>query len=596
MLPIGAYSKLGFRAYRQAPETLLLFVALIFAFPCTTKAQQAGLSQDQAIDKMIARERQEVIAIDKYTPIIETYIQEMKPDKELGNVPVKDHYFLGLANLPKGVVENSLLGRSKSNFSARGPLAHLFQYFSTQYQPEGFLQMLFVDRKDLDRTHYRYDYVRREFLGEVRCLVFDVTPRPGSGKFRFKGRIWANEQDYTIVRFNGVFTPETSGTGFNVHFDSWRANLQPGEWLPTYVFSQETSLKGSLGTTMRFKSQTRLWGYNLKNAAHESEFSEMQVEAPGAIQDQAQASQDPSPVEAQRLWEREAEDNAVERLQRTGFIAPSGTVDKVLATVVNNIEVTNNLDIEPEIRCRVLLTSTLESFAIGHTIVLSRGLLDVLPDEASLATMLAEEVGTILVTKRTTEAFGFNDVTNIPPTEVVARLTFHATPEEEKEANEKAFTLLMKSPYKDKLKSAGLFLRQLDAEQKDLPALINPTLGNRVYLAQELVSSAPALQPANLDQISALPLGGRIKLDAWDDKVEMVKTKPIALISEREKMPFEVTPFMPYLTYYETPGAAKPATSSDQSGSGTPAGDPPQQAQPSQPPASQPQPQQQPQN
>src|SRR5207244_6109737 len=59
----------------------------------------------------------------------------------------------------------------------------------------------------------------------------------------------------------------------------------------------------------------------------------------------------------------------------------------------NNLEVTNNLDIQPEVRCRVLLTSTLESFTIGHTIVLSRGLIDVLPDEASLATMVAHELG-----------------------------------------------------------------------------------------------------------------------------------------------------------------------------------------------------------
>jgi hypothetical protein len=29
--------------------------------------------------------------------------------------------------------------------------------------------------------------------------------------------------------------------------------------------------------------------------------------------------------------------------------------------VVNNLEVTNNLDIEPDVRCRVLMTSTMES-------------------------------------------------------------------------------------------------------------------------------------------------------------------------------------------------------------------------------------------
>ena len=45
-----------------------------------------------------------------------------------------------------------------------------------QFLPDGFLQMIFIDTNGFDRQHYKFDYVRREFLGEVRCLVFDVTP------------------------------------------------------------------------------------------------------------------------------------------------------------------------------------------------------------------------------------------------------------------------------------------------------------------------------------------------------------------------------------------------------------------------------------
>src|ERR1700682_6225731 len=100
---------------------------------------------------------------------------------------------------------------------------------------------------------------------------------------------------------------------------------------------------------------------------------------------------------AQRNWDRKAEDNVVDRLERLGLLAPVGEVDKVLDTVVNNIEVTNNLDVQPEIRCRVMLTAPLESYNIGHTIVISRGFLDTLPDEASLAAVLAHELGHILL-------------------------------------------------------------------------------------------------------------------------------------------------------------------------------------------------------
>jgi len=509
---------------------------------------------DQAIDRLIAREHDELATIRRYTPIIETYIQDMKPDKEMGSIPVKDHYFLGQADLAKGVVDNSMLSKKKGKMDAFNPISHLSGLFTSSYVPEGFLQMIYIDTNGFDRQHYQFDYVRREFLGEVRCLVFDITPLPKSGRGRFKGRIWAEDQNYTIVRFNGVYTPLAGINGFNLHFDSWRLNVQPGMWLPAYVFSQESNLRDFMGGTIRFKSQTRLWGYNLKNVGRQEEFSELTIESPTAIQDQAAAQQDRSPIEAEREWQHVAEVNVLDRLQRTGLLSPPGEVDKVLETVVNNLEVTNNLDVEPEVHCRVLTTGTIEMFSIGHTIVLSRGLLDVLPDEASLATMLAQELADIIVTKPSTDQWGFNDMTNVSTVEALSHFTFKDSPEQVQMAGQKSLEILKNSPYKDKLGTAGLFLKQLDAQSKSLTALINPRLGNGVYIASQLTGTAPNLDPSKLDQISALPIGARIKLDPWSDHVELVKAKPVPLLSAREKMPFEVTPFMPFLTRYQKPG------------------------------------------
>jgi hypothetical protein len=508
---------------------------------------------DQAIDHLIAREHDEVATIRRFSPLIETYIQDMKTDKEMGAIPVKDHYFLGQADLSKGIVDNSMLGARKGKFDAFNPLTHMSGLFTSSYVPEGFLQMIYIDTNGFDRQHYQFDYVRREFLGEVRCVVFDITPLPKSGKGRFKGRVWADDQTFTIVRFNGVYTPIAGINSFNLHFDSWRLNVQPGLWLPAYIYSQESDLRDFFGGDIRFKAQTRLWGYNLKNVGRQEEFSEMTIESP-TIQDQAAQSQDRSPIEAQREWQHVAEINVLDRLQRIGLLAPPGEVDKVLETVVNNLEVTNNLDVQPEVHCRVLLTGTLEMFSIGHTIVLSRGLLDVLPDEASLATMLAQELADIIVTKPSTDQWGFNDTTNVTTTEALAHFSFKDSPAQIQMANNKALELLKNSPYKDKLASAGLFLKQLDAQSKNLPALINPHLGNRVSLSASLLSAAPTLDPTKIDQISALPVGARIKLDPWNDRVELVKAKPIPLLSAREKMPFEVTPFMPFLTRFQKPG------------------------------------------
>jgi hypothetical protein len=508
---------------------------------------------DQAIDRVIAREREEIATIRRFTPVIETYIQDMKPDKDMGAIPVKDHYFLGQADLSKGVLDRSMLEGRKGKMSAFNPIAHLGSMFSSSYIPDGFLQMIYIDTNGFDRQHYQFDYVRREFLGEVRCVVFDITPLPKSGKGRFKGRVWAEDQGFTIVRFNGVYTPVAGINGFNLHFDSWRLNVQPGLWLPAYIFSQESDLKDFMGNHVRFKSQSRLWGYNLKNVGRQEEFSELTIESPNAIQDQA-APQDRSPIEAQREWQHQAEINVLDRLQRIGLLAPPGEVDKALETVVNNLEVANNLDIQPDVHCRVMLTGTLEMFSIGHTIVLSRGLIDVLPDEASIATMLAQELADIILTKPSTDQWGFNDTTTVTATEALGHFSFKDTPEQVHQDGEKALELLKNSIYKDKLASSGLFLKQLDADSKTLPVLINPHLGNRIYLADQLISSAPNLQPTKIDQIAALPIGGRLKLDPWNDHVELNKAKPLPLLSAREKMPFEITPFMPYLTRYQKPG------------------------------------------
>jgi hypothetical protein len=55
------------------------------------------------------------------------------------------------------------------------------------------------------------------------------------------------------------------------------------------------------------------------------------------------------------------------------------------------------------------------------------------------------------------------------------------------------------------------------------------------------------LNEQSLSQIAALPLGSRVKVDPYSNQIALVKAKPIALLSPREKMAFEVSPFMPYL-------------------------------------------------
>ena len=515
-------------------------------------------SFDQVLDKVVEREHFFTAQMHHLHPLVETYIQNLKGDKELGMVPVNDQYFLGRIDLSNGTEDRSFMGQP--GFKSR-VFAKLTSLYAMRFLPLGFAQMVIVD-DNFQRKYYDFTFVRREFLGEVRCLVIDVQPKEHAGTGRFMGRIWVEDQDYNIVRFNGTYSA-ASRYSYYLHFDSWRLNLRPGLWLPAYIYSEESDLHYRMTRSLRFKAQTRLWGYDLQHLGRNEEFTQILVDTP-QVQDQSDAAQDAVPVESERLWERQAEDNAVERLQKIGLLAPEGEVDKILQTVVNNLVVTNNLEIQPEIRTRVLLTSPLESFTIGHTIVVSRGLLDVLPDEASLAMVMAHELGHIALGHRLDTKLAFNDRMFFPDQETFERMDFSRSASDEDAADKKALELLTNSPYKDKLANAGLFLKALQERAPQLKHLIRPHLGNSLANGKSLrmsalLNSAPTLDVRKTDQIAALPLGGRIKLDPWSNHIELVKTKPVAILSPQEKMPFEVTPFFPYLIRLSSAGPDKVA-------------------------------------
>jgi hypothetical protein len=98
----------------------------------------------------------------------------------------------------------------------------------------------------------------------------------------------------------------------------------------------------------------------------------------------------------------------------------------------------------------------------------------------------------------------------------------------------------------------------------------NSLAGGKSLRMSTLLANAPALDEKKLDQIAALPLGGRIKVDPWSDQVELSKAKQVALISPKEKMEFEITPFFPYLTRISTGGVEKMATTATPESSSTP--------------------------
>ncbi len=511
-------------------------------------------TMDQVIDRVILREHALMEMLKTRTPLVETYLQNLKLDQTVGPAPVQDHYFLGRMDLSDSVDRRDYLSKDTS-FEAR-MLGGFTRMFKFEYQPMGFSWMIFADRDDFNRQTYDFKYMHREFLGDIRCIVFDVVPKKGTGNGRFEGRIWVEDQDYNIVRLNGTYAPRPRNAYF-FHMDSWRLNLIPGYWVPSYIYSEEGDFSYGSKDKMAFKAQTRLWGYNLQKGAKDSELTQVVVDS--TVKDESAAAQDASPLQAQREWQQQAEDNVVERLQNAGLLAPEGEVDKVLQTVVNNLLITNNIELPRPVRARVMLTSPLETFSVGNTIIVSRGLVDVLPDETCLAMVLSHELGHIVLGHNLGSKYAFTDRMLFSDESTYQNLGFRHVPEEETAADKKAIELLKNSPYAQKLDAAGLFLRQLNERGPALSALLTPHLGNSltdskgaVERMAALMTSAPALDPNKLDQIAALPLGGRVKVNPWDDHVELIKSAPVVITSARDKMPLEVTPFFPRLTRYGT--------------------------------------------
>ena len=535
--------------------------------PPATEVWHSDPKFDMVVDKISVQEGLFVKNLKEYTPMVETYIQNLRSNEDLGRVPISDEYFLGQVRLEQGVQDVNYLP-GQTNPEEQSTLHKIFASMKGAkkavpsrsnktivggYMSDGFAQMMLIDTSGkLDREHFDFRFVRREFLGSVRTLVIDVKPKEPHDKPMFIGRVWAEDQNYNIVRFNGTYTPQPKSSVY-LHFDSWREFMGDGQWLPSYVFSEETDLvRGN--HRWNFRGQTLLWGYDALRPNKAGEFTDIVVDTPDKVKDQSDSQKDLTTVAGQRAWQRQAEDNVLDRMQRAALLAPEGDVDKQLDIVEQNLEVTNNVRVEPEIRCRVLLTQPMESLTVGHTIVVSRGLLDALPDEPALAMILAHEMGHILASHQINEKWAFSDTMIFPDEITISRLQMKQTPAEEKEADAKGLELLQHSNYKDQLSSAGLFLAAMQADSPQLPHLLKGHFGNPLETPEggvrmsTLAASAPALQVRDINQIAALPLGGRVKVNPWSDQLTIQKVPMVQPVTAKEKMPFEIAPMFPYLT------------------------------------------------
>jgi len=546
--------------------------------------------QSALVDKAISQEKVLIQAIRKRTPLVETYIQNTKPDVKLYMVPVDDQYMLSRVDFAKGFVDKGFTDRAvktkksffKGSFEALTGLSKALGLEKFTYNPNGFMQMMFLDPSGFDKNHYVFSYVRHEFLGTVRTAVFDVHPKV-KGMGRFFGRIWVEDQDGNVVRFNGTYTGPNAedSSKYYFHFDSWRMNVQPGEWLPVAVYVEETTrIEGE--KTVGLKAQTHFWGYSLKLPTRDSE--NVSVKVDDAVDNSAD-SQDVGPLQASRAWVTQAENNVIDRLVEAGLVAPlnadpNGYEHKILDQIVINLQVPNNLAFTDQIHTRVLLTDTIETTTVGNTILISKGLIDSLPNEPAIASVIAMELAHIAMGHHIDTRYAFNDRLMFPDTATFQRIDMYHSDHDNAEAAKRAMEYLNASLYKDQLPDAGLYYAQLVDREKPLKALNSPKLGDSLLKQDgspwmaELQHMSPKLNWDDLAQRPANPLGFWLKTDPWDDKVHQLNAKIYAYMNPRDKMPFEVTPIFYKLQRYDAVAAAAAVAAPAAAPATVPAADP----------------------
>lgn len=547
-------------------------------------SRKPNAAQNALIDKAIAREKIVIKTVKERAPLVETYIQNMRPDPVMGQVPESDQHFLARVEFNKIIGDQDYaVNKQTSEGTAGGGKLGFFKHSASflgglggslrlTFHEEGFVQMVLMDSNNFDRQHYKFGFVRNDFLGNTPTMVFDVTPADEKKNFgRFFGRIWVEARDGNVVRFNGDFAGGQDNEKEFYHFDSWRTNVQPDLWLPTSFYVEESD-PHSTTRTLKFKAINHIWGYVLKVPPPETENTSMDVVGATDVSNDAQ---DVSPLGAQRAWVQQAEDNVVERLFQAGLLDAPSEFDKTLEALANNILAYNNITLSKPIRCRTLLTEPLESLAIGNTIVISKSLLDttaIVTQDGSqqmgnLNAILAFQIAHIILGHRLDTKYAFNDRLLFPSTSVFNRIPMHHTDADNAAAAKKAMELLSAKELEGGQQYFSLYLQQLQDRVKSLRALNEPMIGDGLiksdadpsFWMQAIVAKGPKLDIKDLKQQAAMPLASFLRFDPWTDQVTVMHTAYEPLLSPSDKMPFEVEPVYLKLSYYKPPVEPAPA-------------------------------------
>ena len=317
--------------------------------------------------------------------------------------------------------------------------------------PEGQLYMFFPDMLQFEDETYKLIYRHRATVNGTECFEFSVIPRPGAGGSRFSGSIWVETSSLAIVRVNGEVVSKQpwykrpfSGRFF--HFDSFRERDARGNWVPsvTYFDDRRTFLTdGDLRND--YRGYSLLWRRSV----------------PGNVQS----------VSDSRLGGDAA--RVLEQLERDGVLAKVGPEEQNLNAIV--LQIKEAASIRETIQCRILVTTPVEMFPVGSTIVVSRGLLNLVPNKSVLAVFLARSMAAIMQADPRPvlphSMFEFAKTRDFPG------LGITTTPTRDAAIEKQALLLLQGSGFESGIRETVEFLGGLQKGSKRFHNLLQPRFG-----------------------------------------------------------------------------------------------------------------------
>jgi hypothetical protein len=440
------------------------------------RSEFGGLTQKQISKRIFAKERDMVRKLASVHFVTEAYMQSLGHPQAKGmdlalgeesDSVIDDLYVLAQVDFGREYgdrpVERVLFGEHpwRRHYIQKntGALEHIF--------PAGFLSMFFVDLYGFDADRYSLIYRGSENLAGTECLVFTVAPVNERDSGRFRGEIWIDSSSYSIVRAKGVFTGPYErwyrGSGKYFHFDSWRERVGDSWWLPSVsYFNERRAFRTDGDLEFHYRGYAFLWQQR-----------ESKVDGPQSSirNDDARSStvkEDPPGARFQN--------SLVARLEADGLLATPGQEEQRLDRIVQQIAPMSRAELH-KIDCRMLLTTPVEMFAVGDVIVVSRGLLNIVPDDSVLAVMLARQVAHIVL--------GHTRITGSFPQSLFDRqdkkdfdgVGISWRPDEEAAADSEATVLLRGSIYESAVANASVFLSQLKSQSHRFPNLARPRFG-----------------------------------------------------------------------------------------------------------------------